>query len=346
MFAHFARAWPEAPVYTALYEESATGDLVAPNRVVVSPLQRLPMVDRYFRYLAPLYPAVFERFDLSAFDTIISSTTSWAKGVRFRPGAIHVSYVNTVSRFVFAYQDYVGALSPGVSALARPVVERLAAWDRRAAQMPTALVANSRNVAGRIERYYGRSSYVLPCPVDVERFTVGAGGGDYFVAVARLLPYKRIDVAIAACALAGVPLRVVGSGPAEADLRAAARGTQTTFCGTLGDAELNALIGRARGVIVAAEEDFGLVPVEAAAAGRPTLAYGRGGALETVVPGVTGEYFADQSAASLAAAIAALDETRYDPARLRAHAEQFAPPRFIARLRDIVAEVRDGTRIT
>ncbi len=120
MFAHFARAWPEAPVYTALYEESATGDLVAPDaRAYVSPLQRLPMVDRYFRYLAPLYPGVFERFDLSAFDTIISSTTAWAKGVRFRPGAIHVSYINTVSRFVFAYEDYVGALSPGVSALAQ-----------------------------------------------------------------------------------------------------------------------------------------------------------------------------------------------------------------------------------
>ena len=338
VFAHIARAYPDAPVYTALYDTRATGDLVDPARVHPSALQRLPMAGRYFRYLAPLYPRAFEGFDLSGYDAIVSSTTAWAKGVLFPPGAVHVCYVNTVSRFLFAYDEYVGGLTSLAAPLARPIVAQLADWDRRAAMRPTVLVANSVNVARRIDRYYGRASTVLHCPVDVDRFSVGPGEGDYFVVVARLLPYKRVDLAIAGCARAGVPLRVVGTGPAEESLRSAARGTATTFCGTLSDAELNALVGKARAAIVAGEEDFGLVPLEAAAAGRPTIAYGRGGALETIVPGVTGEYFDEPTPQSLAAAIAAFDDRRYDPQALRAHAERFAPQRFIERLRQIVNE--------
>jgi glycosyltransferase involved in cell wall biosynthesis len=327
-------------VYTALLDPRATGDLVEPARVHVSSLQRWPGVEHYFRYVAPLYPREFERFDLRGYDTIVSSTTAWAKGVLVPPGAVHVSYVNTVSRFVFAQDAYVGGLGGALGRLARPMIARLADWDRRAAQRPTALVANSRNVAARIQRFYGRSSYVLPCPVDLDRFSVGQGRGDYFVAVSRLLPYKRLDVAIAGCARAGVPLQIVGTGPAEHALRAAARGTNTTFRGALDDAGLNALVGDARAVIVAAEEDFGLVPLEAAAAGRPTIALGRGGALETVVDGVTGEFFGSQDGESLAAAIGLFDPGRYDAATLRAHAEEFSPERFIARLRAIVDEVR------
>jgi glycosyltransferase involved in cell wall biosynthesis len=340
VFAHIARAYPDAPVFTALFDPKQTGDLVEPARVRASGLQRLPMVNRYFRYLAPLYPRVFEGFDLRAYDTIVSSTTSWAKGVIVPPGAAHVCYINTVSRFAFAYDSYVGGFGGAVGVLAKPIVQRLVEWDKRAALRPTAFVANSRNVADRVERHYGRESYVLPCPVDVDRFTVGPGGGDYFVVVARLLPYKRVDLAIAACAKAGVPLRVVGTGPAETSLRAAARGTATQFCGALSDAALNELLGRARAVIVPGEEDFGLMPIEAAAAGRPAIAYRRGGALETIRSGETGEFFDEADPASLAATIAQFDEKRYDRGRLRAHAETFAPPRFVARLREIVDRVR------
>jgi glycosyltransferase involved in cell wall biosynthesis len=340
VFAHMARAFPEAPVFTALHDPAQTGDLVDPRRVRTSGLQRMPFVRHYFRYLAPLYPGAFERFDLSEFDTILSSTTSWAKGVRVPTGAVHVSYLNTVSRFAFDYDAYVGGLGGSAARLARPLVRRLVEWDYGAAQRPTVLVANSRNVARRIERYYGRSAQVLHCPVDVDRYTVGTGAGDYFVAIARLLPYKRVDVAIAACALAGVPLFVVGSGPAESALRAAAQGTQTRFSGALSDAELNALVGRSRGVIVAAEEDFGLVPLEAAAAGRPAIAYGAGGALETIEDGVTGEFFAAQEPEALAAVLRRFDGGRYDPLALRKHAERFAPERFVARLREIIAEAR------
>jgi glycosyltransferase involved in cell wall biosynthesis len=336
VFAHFVRAWPQAPVYTALYDERAVGDLVPAARVHTSFLQRFPLRERAFRAFAPLYPRAFEAFDLSAYDLVVSSTTAWAKGVIVRPDAVHVCYINTVSRFVFDAARYVGGF--GAAALARPLIRGLAAWDVRAAQRPTRFVANSRNVADRVRRWYGRDADVLPCPVDVDRFTPGAGNGAYYIVVSRLLPYKRIDLAIAACALAGVPLHIVGIGPDRRRLEMLARGTATTFHGAVDDATRNALVGDARAAILPGEEDFGLVPLEAAAAGRPTIAYAAGGALETIVAGETGAFFAAAEPRALADAIRAFDPARYDPLHLRAHAEQFRPERFIARLRAIVAQ--------
>ncbi|MBV8198057.1 MAG: glycosyltransferase [Candidatus Eremiobacteraeota bacterium] len=333
VFAHIARAWPDAPVYTALYDDRAVGDLVPRERVRLSYIARVPFANRYFRALAPFYPRAFESFDLTGFDTVVSSTTAWAKGARIAPDAVHVCYINTVSRFAFAYDDYVR------SPLLRPLVNRLAAWDRIAATRPTRFVANSKNVANRIREHYGRESDVLHCPVDVERFTLGIGAGDYFIAAARLLPYKRIELAIQAAALAGVKLFVAGTGPAENHLRRLARGTTTTILGFISDAQLNELLGSARAAIVPGEEDFGLVPLEAAATGRPTIAYRRGGALETIVEGETGSFFDEPNAESLATALRTFDPSRYNPQRLRSHAEKFAPAQFIERLRAIVDRV-------
>lgn len=339
VFAHIARAFPDAPVFTALHDPALTHDLVDPRRVHVSFLNAIPGARRYFRYLAPFYPRAFERFDFSGFDTIVSSTTAWAKGIRIPPGAVHVCYVNTVSRFAFAYDDYVGnAGLPGV--LARPFVERLIAWDARASQLPTQLIANSQNVAGRIKRCYGRDSLVLHCPVDLDRFSPGTGGGDHFIVVSRLLPYKRIDLAVAAARIADVPLVVVGTGPDEKRLKSLAAGSRVRILGYVDDVELNRLLATSRAAIVPGEEDFGLVPLEAAATGRPAIAFRGGGALETIVAGETGEFFDDRSAESLARAIRAFDERRYDPQRLRAHAQRFSPEQFITKLRAIVEETR------
>lgn len=325
-------------MYTSLYDERACGDLVARERVRLSSIDRIPGAHRYFRYLAPLYPRAFERFDLSGFDTIVSSTTSWAKGVTVPPGAVHVCYVNAVSRFTFAYDAYVGGF--GLRSLAKPIVKRLVAWDKIAAQRPTVLVANSQNVADRIRRYYGRIAPVLHCPVDVDRFSVGAGAGDYFIVAARLLPYKRVERAIEAAQMAGVPLLVAGTGPAERDLRRRAENTTTTMLGYVDDARLNALLGDARAAIVPGEEDFGLVPLEAAAAGRPAIAFRAGGAMETILEGETGVFFDDPTAESLASAIRSFDASRFDPQRLRARAEQFSPAGFVAALRKIVEDAR------
>lgn len=334
------RAWPEAPVYTALYDERVTGDFVPRARVRTSYLARIPGANRYFRYLAPFYPRAFESFDLSAYDTIVSSTSAWAKGVRLAPGAVHISYTSTVSRFAFAYDRYLGGF--GLRALARPVVNRLIAWDRAAANLPTHYVANSATVAQRIRTFYGRDAEVLHPPVDVDRFTVGSGGGGYFLVASRLLPYKRVDLAIRAAHVAKVPLLVAGDGPAYHALRNLARGTTTTMLGFVDDARVADLLRDAVAAIVPGEEDFGLVPVEAAAAGRPTIAFRAGGALETVVEGETGTFFDDATPESLAAVLRAFDVTRYDAGRLRAHAETFAPARFVAGLKAIVERVRAG----
>lgn len=315
---------------------------MAPERVRTSFLQRIPGHERYFRALAPLYPRAFEAFDLRGFDTIVSSTTAWAKGVLVPPGAVHVCYINTVSRFVFDEARYVGGFGPG--ALARPLIRSLRAWDVRAAQRPTRFVANSRNVADRVRRYYGREADVLACPVDVDRFTLGNGAGNYAVVVSRLLPYKRVDVAIAGCAAAGVPLHVVGTGPHEPALRALAAGTATTFHGYLDDAAVDALVGAARCAILPGEEDFGLVPLEAAAAGTPTVALRAGGALETIVEGRTGAFFERCEGAALAAALRGFDRGAFAPEALRTHAESFAPPRFVERLRRLVDESREEFR--
>jgi glycosyltransferase involved in cell wall biosynthesis len=226
----------------------------------------------------------------------------------------------------------------------RALVDRLVEWDRIAAGRPTRIVANSRNVASRIARYYGRESAVLPCPVDVDRFTIGAGAGDYFIVASRLLPYKRIELAIRAASSAGVRLLVAGTGPDERRLRALARGSSTTLLGYVSDERLNELIGNARAAILPGEEDFGLVPLEAAAAGRPAIALRAGGALETIVDGETGAFFDEPDADSLAAALRAFDGRTYDARRLRVHAEMFAPPRFIERLRAIVDETVAGHR--
>lgn len=351
VFASIARAWPEAPVYTALYDEGACGDLVAPDRVHASYLARVPLANRYFRALAPLYPRAFEAFDFSGFDTIVSSTTAWAKGVIVPPGAVHVCYINTVSRFAFDYDAYVGELARSRggalgAVAARPVVRRLVDWDKRAAQRPTAFVANSRNVAARIRAFYGRDAEVLPCPVDVERFSIGSGSGEYFFIASRLLPYKRIDRAIDAAQAAGVQLLVAGTGPCERELRERARGTTTTMLGFVDDGRLDDLLGNARAAVLPGEEDFGLLPLEAAAAGRPAIALRAGGALETIVEGTTGEFFDDPTAASLANALRAFDPSRYEARALRAHAEVFAPDRFIERLRSIVARIHGNQSST
>jgi glycosyltransferase involved in cell wall biosynthesis len=342
VFAHFASAWPDAPVYTALYDPRVAADIVAPERVRASFLAGLPGVNAYFRALAPLYPRAFEEFDLAGYDTIVSSTTAWAKGVIVPPGAVHVCYINTVSRFTFDADRYVGGF--GLGSLARPLIARLVEWDKRAAQRPTRFVANSRNVAARVKAFYGRDADVLPCPVDVDRFTAGSGEGGYFAIASRLLPYKRIDLAIRAAQIAGVPLKIAGTGPAERALRELARGTTTQMLGYVSDADVDALLGGARAAILPGEEDFGLVPIEAAAAGRPTVAYRGGGALETIVEGETGAFFDEATPQSLADALEIFDPAAYDPRRLRAHAETFAPARFIERLKAIVEETRATVR--
>jgi glycosyltransferase involved in cell wall biosynthesis len=330
------RLYPQAPIYTSIYDPDAFDGAFAGLDVRTSYLQRLPGARLAFRALLPLYPSAFESLDLRGFDLVISSTTSFAKGVRVPSGCLHVSYVNTPTRFLWYPQEYSTELTP---LLARPALAILQPWLRRwdwdAAQRPHRLVANSRNVAVRIQQTYGRASDILHCPADVSGFDQPAPVGDYFLVMSRLLPYKRVALAIEACARIGARLIVTGVGPDERRLRAIA-GRTIEFAGYVSDAQRRALVAGARALIVPGIEDFGLVPLEAAAAGRPTVAFAAGGALETVVEGETGLFFREPDAGSLAQALHALSQEHFDRERMRAHARAYAPDVFRSRLAALI----------
>ncbi len=330
------RMYPQAPVYTSIYDPAAFEGRLAGIDVRTSFLQRIPGAKRNFRALLALYPSAFEALDLRGFGLVISSTTSFAKGVRVGPGTLHVSYVNTPTRFLWYPQEYATDLTPP---LARPALVLLTPWLRRwdwaAAQRPHYLVANSRNVAQRILQTYGRAAEVVHCPADVATVAGDAVAGDYYLVMSRLLPYKRVALAIEACGLIGAPLIVAGTGPDERRLRALA-GTTVEFRGRVDDAQRLRLIAGARAVIVPGIEDFGLVALEAAAAGRPTVAFAAGGALETVVEGETGLFFREPHAQALAHTLQALAQVHFDRARMQAHAARFAPEVFRTRFAALI----------
>ncbi|NNM92302.1 MAG: glycosyltransferase, partial [Candidatus Eremiobacteraeota bacterium] len=255
VFATLAAAFPDAPIYTAFYDEHRTGDWFAGRTIHSSWLAAMPWIRSRFRWYAPFYPNAFERFDFSGYDAILSSSSAWAKGVRVPPGCVHLCYLHSVSRFLFDYDAYVGGL--GVGLLARPLVAGLVRWDLRAAQRPTEMIANSVTTARRASEYYGRHLDVLHPPVDMARFSQLRAPGEAFLIVARLLPYKRVDLAIDAARIAGLPLRIVGDGPMRAALERRAHGAPVLFLGERGDDEIADELARARAVLVPGVEDFG-----------------------------------------------------------------------------------------
>jgi glycosyltransferase involved in cell wall biosynthesis len=327
---------PEAPVYTSLYDRGACGQAFAGIDVRTTWLQRVPLAGRYFRAMLPLYPRAFEALNLAAYQIVISSSTSFAKGVRTPSATMHVCYMNTPTRFLWYPQEYVRETTPlPARALLNAIAPALRRWDVAAAQRPFRIVANSHNVAQRIREVYGRASDVVPCPVDLQAFGPPQAAGEYYLVASRLLRYKRVALAIQACNALSLPLVIAGSGPDERRLRRIA-GKTVSFAGNVDDAQRRRLFARARALIVPGSEDFGLVPLEAAASGRPSVAFRAGGALETVVEGKTGIFFDAPSADSLGQALRRLEPWRYDPAVLRAHAERFSAERFREQMRSLL----------
>lgn len=341
-----APLYPQAPIYTSLIDRGALRGAFDGADVRTTWLQRIPGAPQRFRWCLPLYPRAFESLDLRDYDLVLSSTTSFAKGVRVRPGALHVCYINTPTRFLWYPSEYAGDIVPWA---ARPLLSAmlppLKRWDLAAAQRPSRFVANSRNVARRVLEVYGRTADVVHCPVTLSDFAPVDEPSDYYLVVSRLLPYKRVALAIEASALANVKLVIVGSGPDERRLRALAH-DGVRFAGTVDDAERARLYARALAAIVPGEEDFGLVPLEAAASGRPAIAYAAGGALETVVEGETGAYFREATAASLAAVLRTFEPRGFARERLLAHARAFSPEVFRARMRALIDSylTADGAR--
>jgi glycosyltransferase involved in cell wall biosynthesis len=334
--------YPGASLFTLIHLPGSASPAIERLRPRASVLSAFPGVARAYRHLLPLFPAVVEQFDLDEFDLVISSSHCAVKSV-VRPGrARHLCYCHTPMRYVWDQREaYFGPTRlsrPGSRAL-RPVLSWLARWDAATSTRVDRYLANSQHVARRIQRYYNRRARVLHPPVDTDFFQPdGTPGTSAALVVSALVPYKRVDVAIDACRLAGVTLRVVGRGPEEGRLRALA-GDRVEFLGPRTDAEIRALYRQAGVVLLPGEEDFGIVPLEAQACGRPVVALGRGGALETVVDGVTGVLVPGDTADGFADGIRRVLDGVFDPAAIRHHAESFGRARFEAGLRAVVDEM-------
>jgi glycosyltransferase involved in cell wall biosynthesis len=328
------RMYPDAPLFTTLFDPQAVGAPLDSADVRVSWMQRLPAWRKHFRAYLPLYPFAVRSFDLRGYDLIISSSSAWAKGIRVPSGALHVCYCYTPMRWAWNFDRYVGGSELGVVSRlgARVIMGALRRWDVRTAAGVHRFVAISTEVARRIRDAYGRESVVVFPPVDVERFRADTHPEEFFLVVSRLNSYKRIDLAVSACTVLGLPLVVVGDGPDRVALEKIA-GPTVRFVGRLPDAAVATLFERCRAFILPGMEDFGLTPLEANAAGRPVVAFGAGGVLDTVRDGETGVLFRDETSYALGRALMAVAARPWDPALLRAHAESFAEPVFVARLR-------------
>jgi glycosyltransferase involved in cell wall biosynthesis len=342
----FCELFPRADLFTLLYLPGRVSSTIERRRISTSFLQRIPGVATRYRAFLPLFPWAVERFDLSGYDLILSTSHCVAKGVRVPPGALHVCYCFTPMRYVWdLYDDYFGErrgwLPRHLMPLLAPALRR---WDVATSRRVHHFVAISSHVAGRVARCYGRSAEVIYPPVDLSRFRLSEESGDYFLVVAALAPYKRVDLAIEAANRLQRRLRIVGSGPEEKRLRAVA-GPTVEFLGWREDREVAELYAGCRALLFPGVEDFGIAPLEAMASGKPVIAFGRGGARETVVPldqgddPPTGLFFSEQTVDALADAIRSFEANahRFAPKALRARAEAFDRPRFKAEIATYIA---------
>ena len=317
-------SFPSAPMYTTVALPKGLPGSLRTADIRTSLLQKLPSIDRRFRHYFMLYPFAVENFDLSAYDLIFSSSSGYAKGVRRRRNAIHVCYCHTPMRWVWRYDDYVAREGFGgtVRAALPYLLWGLRKWDLRASRQPNYYIANSNLVARRIKKIYGREAFVIPPPIDVQRFQMSNEVDDYYLVLSRLMPYKRIDLAIEACKRMNRRLVIIGDGPDRARLEKLAD-DRIEFMGRQPDKVVNYFASRCQALLFPGEEDFGMVPLEVNAAGRPVIAYRGGGALETVVENVTGIFFDQQNGHSLAEAIEKFEGLTWRQETLRHHAEKF-----------------------
>jgi glycosyltransferase involved in cell wall biosynthesis len=337
--------YPDAELFTLLHVRGSVTPAIEQRRIHTSALQHAPGVRHYYRECLLLFPMLVEQFDLERFDLVISSSHCVAKSVLTRADATHICYCHTPMRYAWdQFNAYFGRDRIGVvaSRLMRSVMARLARWDRATAHRVDRYVTNSQHVAGRIRTYYNRDATVIYPPVDTEFFHPNSAVPErYALVVSALVPYKRVDVAIDACRRARLPLKIVGKGPDRARLeRIASSGNHQSaaveFLGRVPDERLRDLYQRAWLTLMPGEEDFGIAPVEAMAAGKPVVAFRAGGALDTVVEGTTGVFFDRPTPQALAEAIVAVDQVTFQPSVVRANAEQFSASVFRHRFAELL----------
>ncbi len=321
--------FPQADIFTLVYNKPAFADSpIADKKIVTSYLDKLPYAHTHHRRLLPLMPSAIEQFDLSGYDVVIAFSYAVAHGVRVKNGTRHIAYTYTPMRYAWSDLNIDGTHS-GKNPLVDLVMERFRAWDRAAAARVHEFVAISQGIAGRIRSAYERESRVVYPPVETERFSSNGSRGNYFVTLSRLVPHKRIDLVIEAFSCLGLPLKIIGDGPQRKKLQERAT-PNIEFLGYQSEQSVARLLGCARGFVCAAEEDFGIAIVEAQAAGCPVIAYQGGGAAETVIDGVTGLLFPEQSTGSLIEAVRRFEDAahclRGDD--MRDNAQRFNKRRF------------------
>ena len=337
--------YPDAPVYTSMYWPQGVSSAYTSWDIRTSWLNRVPGVKRHHQLYFPLYPLAFESLDLDGYDVVLSNKSGFCHGVITPPETVHVCYCLTPTRYVWRYHDYAKqeAIGPLARVALQPVLTYLRMWDRLAADRVDRFVAISIEIQRRIKKYYGRDSTVIYPPVETERFAPASSYDDYYLSVGRLVPYKRVDLAVQACTRLGLPLKVAGKGRDLARLEAMA-GPTVEFLGYVPDDQLCEMMARCKAFLFPGAEDFGIAPIQAMAAGRPVIAYAYGGALDTVIEGVSGTLFQKQSVQALIQALQDFEAERYDPARICSHAEQYQTSVFRAKIAEVVTRAYEEHR--
>lgn len=342
VLAEMVGMYPDSPLYTSIYARDTMPASWRDWSIRTLWMDRLPGIHQHHQRYLPLYPLAFGGLDLSDYEVILSNKSGFCHGVQ-KGEAIHVCYCLAPTRYVWqpdAYMDREN-LGNGLRMALRPLISVLKGWDYRAAQNVDHFIAISTEIQRRIKTFYGRNSVVIYPPVEAaERFTPSNTVEDYFLIVSRLIPYKRIDLAVQACTQLGLPLLVAGAGRDREKLEAMA-GPTVKFLGRVPDADLPDLMARCKAFIFPGLEDFGIAPVQAQAAGRPVIAFRGGGALDTVIPGITGEFFDQQTVESLSAVLRSFDVSRYASAVIRPIALKFDRSVFRQQLSEFVEQAYD-----
>ncbi|MCC7368480.1 MAG: glycosyltransferase [Chloroflexi bacterium] len=329
--------YPDAPIYTSMYDANVMPAAYRSWDIRTSFMQRFPLVTKQHQAYLMAYPIAFESFDLGGYDVVISNSSAFCKGVVTGPNTLHISYCLTPMRWVWRYREYVERERLGGFArlVLPPLIHYLRVWDAGASSRVDRYIAISTAVAARIQKYYRRESEIIPPPVDTEQFTLSRTSGDYYLTVARLAPYRRIDLIVEAFRELGLPVKIVGIGRDRARLEGRAT-PNIEFLGRVDDETLADLYANCRAYLFPGEEDFGIAPVEAQAVGKPVVAYAAGGSLDTVIDGETGVLFPRQTPKDLADAVRKLETMSFDPERIRRNAERFSVSLFRERFTNFV----------
>lgn len=339
--------FPEAPIFTSIVNRGALWPELASAEIRPSWMQKLPALKKHFKKYLPFYPKAIESFDLGEYDLVISSSSAFAKGAIKRPNALHICYCYTPMRFVWDYQNYVE--KEDINIILRGIlplfIGGLKEWDLKTSGRPDHYIAISSTVKFRIKKIYGIDAEVIFPPVDVQKYKVGAKAGNFYLIVSRLNPYKRIDLAIEAFNWMGLPLKIIGSGPFLGALKNIAR-PNVSFLGRLEDREVADSYAACKALIFPGVEDFGIVPLEANAAGRPVIAFKGGGAIDTIAEGINGLFFHDDTVESLVSAIRSFENGKYNfhSHTIRDYALRFDKEVFKQRIWEYILDKYGGSK--